>query len=206
MADHVGRWAVGSSYGPVLTQTDLYLLEHVELELHPILAGTDGGFQLIFNIGTGQTGGYNAESRDRDLPFTAKDEPATLPRVDQLIIITELSPWCTVVRNPQGVTLHDVCTSLWHDYTENTVTDKELETLPARIQDQIKRYASSASNAPWTGGYFSPAPAAPTRLKRADWLRERQFFEKLSRRDNYAKQRLGYHAANIFVLTLNQYY
>ena len=39
----------------------------------------------------------------------------------------------------------------------------------------------------------------------ADWLRDWQWFEKLSRNPAYARQRLGYSASNIFVLTLGQY-
>lgn len=64
----------------------------------------------------GQTVGYNHESRDRDLPFTAKDEPATLPRVAEVIIITEITPWCTIVKNPGGVTMNDICTSIWKEW------------------------------------------------------------------------------------------
>lgn len=63
----------------------------------------------------GSTGGFNAEARDRDIPFTAKDEPATLPRVTELIIITELSPWCTIIRNERGVTMSDVCSTIWKE-------------------------------------------------------------------------------------------
>ncbi|PCH38568.1 hypothetical protein WOLCODRAFT_136339 [Wolfiporia cocos MD-104 SS10] len=200
----MGKWAVGSSYIPVLTQTDLYLLNDVEPEIHPILAGTDGGFQLLFNLSTGQTGGYNGGSRDHDLPFNAKDEPATCPRIDTMIIITEISPWCTIVKNPAGVTLNDVCMTLWREYSDNSVTDKELETLPARIQDQVKRFASGQAAAGWSS-YYTPAPATPPRVRRADWLRDRQWFEKLSRNPAYARQRLGYAASNIFVLTLGQY-
>lgn len=65
--------------------------------------------------GSGQTGGYNHEARDRDIPFTAKEEPATMPRIEELIIITEFSPWCTIVKNPLGVTLGDVCTTLFKE-------------------------------------------------------------------------------------------
>jgi len=63
----------------------------------------------------GQTGGFNPDQRDRDLPFTAKDEPATLPRVSELVIITEISPWCTIVRNERGVTMSDLCTAIWKE-------------------------------------------------------------------------------------------
>ena len=39
-----------------------------------------------------------------------------MPRVEELIIITELSPWCTIIKNPQGVTLGDVCQTLFKEY------------------------------------------------------------------------------------------
>jgi hypothetical protein len=124
-----------------LTQTDLYLLG-TELTLHPILAGTEAKFHLVFNVQTGsflfsshssahqrltiktlggggdhlgQTGGYNADNRDRDLPFSQKDEPATLPRVQQMYIISDLSPWCTTVKNDKGVTLGDICQQIWKE-------------------------------------------------------------------------------------------
>ncbi|KZT11142.1 uncharacterized protein LAESUDRAFT_734090 [Laetiporus sulphureus 93-53] len=201
----VGKWAVGNSYGPILTQTDLYLLENVSLELHPILTGEASSFQLIFNLSTGQISGYNGDASNNDLPFDAKDQPATLPRVDTLIIITEISPWCTIVKNPAGVTLSDVCTTLWREYTDNAITDKELEALPGRIQEQIKRIATGSSGNGWNS-FYSPAPTGTSRPKRSDWLRERIFFERLSRKDQYAKQRLGFSAPNIFVLSLSQYY
>ncbi|KAL7282914.1 hypothetical protein ACG7TL_002331 [Trametes sanguinea] len=145
-------------YGPVLSQTDLYLLG-AELELNPILKNESGSFQLIFNIST--------ESRDRDIPFTQKDEPATLPRVEELIIITDCSPWCTIVKNPQGVTLGDIVTTLFKEYSEKMVTDKEFESLPPRQQEQLRRYAASASTAGNWGQFYSPAPAPPTSYRRA---------------------------------------
>ncbi|KAH9857492.1 hypothetical protein C2E23DRAFT_865325 [Lenzites betulinus] len=201
--DTIGKWAAGSSYGPVLSQTDLYLL-NTELELHPILANESGSFQLIFNLSNGQTSGYNPDSRDRDLPFNQKDEPATLPRVEELIVITEVSPWCTTIRNPQGVTLGDVCTTLFKEYSEKIVTDKEFDSLPPRQQEQLRRYAASSTGAGnWQ--YYSPAPAPPSQYRRADWLREKVFFDRFMRKDHYAKSRLGYAAPNIFVLILSTY-
>ncbi|KAJ7700847.1 hypothetical protein B0H17DRAFT_924916 [Mycena rosella] len=202
MADSVGKWAAGAFYGPVLSQTDLYLL-NTDLELHPILANSHGSFHLVFNLITGQTGGFNPDARDRDLQFTAKDEPATLPRVSQLIIITEISPWCTIVKNERGVTMNDVCTAVWKDYTENFVTDPEFAALPPRLQEQVKRMAlhNTQSGQQWAGYYGTPS-VAPNRYKRVDWLRERTFFEGLRKSDAYAISRLGYKAPNIFVMDL----
>lgn len=118
----------------MLSQTDLYLLK-TELLLNPVFANAAGNFHLVFNIATGmsspprsecnpdiafvwragQTGGFNPQERERDLPFVAKDEPATLPRVSELVIITDISPWCTIVRNERGVTMSDVCTTIWKE-------------------------------------------------------------------------------------------
>ncbi|KAF7972982.1 hypothetical protein HWV62_10627 [Athelia sp. TMB] len=198
--DSVGRWASGMSYGPVLSQTDLYLLD-TELDLNPIIAhngATD--FHLIFNLSTGMTGGFNQEARDRDLPFTQKDEPATLPRVSTLILITELSPWCTVVTNENGVTMSDVCTTLWKDYTDNSVTESEFAALPPRLQEQVKRAAAAHNQSSWNQ-YYTPAQM-PNRFRRVDWLREKVFFDGLRKRDEYSIQRLGYKAPNIFVVQL----
>ena len=98
------------------------------------------------------------------------------------------------------------------------VTDKEFESLPPRIQDQVRRHAAAAlNNGAWTG-YFTPAQA-PNRYRRvgkyhiqfceltwsywhADWLRDKVYFEKLLKRDSYAKSRLGFTAPNIFVMVL----
>ncbi|OBZ75545.1 hypothetical protein A0H81_04862 [Grifola frondosa] len=185
-ADTVGsKWAAGNSYGPVLSQTDLYLLG-TELELNPILSSSNDAFQLIFNIATGQTVGFNHESRGTDVPFTAKDEPATLPRVEELIIITEQSPWCTIVKNPSGVTLNDVCGTLWREYTDKMVTDKEFDALPPRLQEQVRRQASSQQGGGGWQAYYSPA-SIPTQFKRVDWLRDKTYFDKMHRKDHYSK-------------------
>ena len=75
------------------------------------------GFNILqtFCGDIGSTSGFNPEARDRDIPFTAKDEPATLPRVQELVVICESSPWCTIVKNERGVTLGDVCTTIWKE-------------------------------------------------------------------------------------------
>jgi hypothetical protein len=122
----------------VLSQTDLYLL-NPELDINPILSATSSAFQLQFNLSTGLTTGFNAEARDRDLPFTAKDEPATLPRVSELIVVTELSPWCTIIKNPQGVTLNDVCQAIWKEYvTLFGLVDGRADILRSQIHRKLR--------------------------------------------------------------------
>ncbi|KAI6151222.1 hypothetical protein BKA82DRAFT_1004060 [Pisolithus tinctorius] len=196
----VSKWAAGTSYGPVLSQTDLYLL-NTDLQLNPILQGTNPGFHLLFNLVTGSTGGFNPEARDRDLLFTQKDEPATLPRVTQLIIITELSPWCTIIHNERGVTMSDVCTAIWKEYTENYVSEQEFNSLPPRLQEHVKRAAANNQQAAnWQMYYNTPTP--PSRYKRVDWLRDKIYFDYLTKKDTYSVSRLGFTAPNIFVMCL----
>jgi len=194
-----GRWAAGMSYGPVLSQTDLYLL-NTELQLHPILQGTGGAFHLMFNLVTGSTGGFNPNARDQDIPFTAKDEPATLPRVTDLIIVTQLSPWCTMVHNPRGVTMSDVCTTIWKEYTENYITEHEFNSLPGRLQEQVKRVSQNNQNTGAWGAYYGTP--APNRYKRVDRLRDKVFFDGMVKNDGYTISRLGFKAPNVYVMNL----
>ncbi|TFY77243.1 hypothetical protein EWM64_g6769 [Hericium alpestre] len=199
----IDRWAAGHSYGPVLSQTDLYML-NTDLELHPILTRGAPGFSLVFDLCTGSTGGFNEQFADRDLPFTAKDEPATLPRVQEIIIITEHSPWCTTIRNENGVTLGDVCDRMYKDYTENLITEAEIASCSGRVQENIKRAAQINVQSAWPAQpqFYSPAPPTPGRYRRVDWLRDRHFFESVTKDDGYAVSRLGFRAPNIFVMKL----
>jgi len=198
----VGKWTPGASYGPVLSQTDLYLL-NTELELNPIL-DNKGPNQLQFHLVTGFATSISRPP-DADGSILGKDEPATLPRVSRLVVISRLSPWCTIITRETGVTIADVCSSIYKDYTEHDVTEAEFNKLNPRSQDQLRRSAASNIQAsqpqtqPW--GYYTPA-AQPERLRRVDWLRERVYFEGLSRDDNYARQRLGYRASNVFIMDL----
>ena len=101
--------------GPVLSQTDLYLLSPLQIQIHPIFTNSQKSFHLNFNVITGQTCGFNADDPHQDLPFVQRDESAVLPRMQELYVITKYAPWCTHVRNTRGVTLGDVCAALWRE-------------------------------------------------------------------------------------------
>ena len=49
-------------------------------------------------------------------------------------------------------------------YAEKMVTEKEFDSLPPRLQEQVRRYASSAAGSGWQQ-YYSP-PVAPTQFRR----------------------------------------
>jgi len=197
------KWTPGASYGPVLSQTDLYLL-NTELELNPILEGKVPDHQLQFHLVTGFATSLS-RATEADGSIMGKDEPATLPRVSRLVVISRVSPWCTIITRETGVTIADVCSSIYKDYTEHDITEAEFSKLNPRSQDQLRRSAATnhqTSQPPTQAwGYYTPA-AQPERLRRVDWLRERVYFEGLSRDDNYARQRLGYRAPNVFIMDL----
>ena len=51
-----------------------------------------------------------------------------MPRIEEMIIITEYSPWCTIIKNPQGVTLGDICTTVFKECVP-TVMRSRLSVL-----------------------------------------------------------------------------
>jgi len=201
MTSDIGRWQPGGAYGPVLTQTDLYLLK-VPLELHPLLSHKHR-LTLGFDFTTGNS--YLADGDGGQQVFSCKEEPATVPRVTEIIIVTERSPWCTIVHagDPAvGITLDDVFSALYRDYTETMVTDEEFGKLPNRAQENMKRMASLNAAQGTRTMFYQPA-VAPTQFRRSEWLREYTWFECLETDKKYLMERLGYNAPNQFKLVLN---
>ena len=125
------------------------------------------------------------------------------------------------MKNDEGVTIGNVCSTIYKQcvsilfliilltilhvsYTDHHITEAEFNTLNNRMQEQIKRTASAnlqqlqPQQASW--GYYPVA--APDRLRRVDWLRERVYFEGLVKDDSYARSRLGFKAPDVFVMEL----
>lgn len=205
MADR--KWGKGSSYGPVLTQTELYLLEDTELHIHPILAQKFDAFQLEFNLQTGQTLGFSVKDRNTALEFIKKDEAATLPRLTQLAIISRHSPWVTYVQNNDGVTLANICERLWLEYSRTPLTEQEFKMLSVREKERVKRMALLRENNGQYGSTRSALNEIPVeRCRRIDWLGGKTLFDGLEKDDKFVKSRLGFAAPNILVLSLTNGY
>lgn len=68
-----------------------------------------------------------------------KDEPATLPRVSELVILSRDSPWTTTIRNERGVSVGDVWTGIFKDYYEHNLADHEYNSLTARASEILRR-------------------------------------------------------------------
>lgn len=171
----------------------------------------------LIGFTTGNNRGPNGEP-----VIPGKDEPATLPRVKQLIIISRYSPWCTIVKNDEGVTIGNVCSTIYkqyvsvlsfdcfffksmlYSYSDNHITEPEFNILNARMQEQIKRTAAANLQhlQPQQAGWGYYPVATPDRLRRVDWLRERVYFEGLVKDDSYAGSRLGFKAPDVFIMEL----
>jgi len=106
-------------------------------------------------------------------------------------------------------------------YTSNYVTDAEMASLSSRGQDQVKRAAQAHQGPTYT---YGAAAVAPIRYRRVgecitymhvrvmrlndylvDWLKDRIFLEGMRKDDRYVQDRLGFQAANIFVMSLTNY-
>lgn len=68
-----------------------------------------------------------------------KDEPATLPRVSELVVLSRDSPWTTTIRNEKGVTVGDVWIGIFKDYYEHNLADHEYNSLAARASEILRR-------------------------------------------------------------------
>jgi len=209
----VPKFAVGAAYGPVLTATELYLLQAAQgcksLELNPILQHSLKSFHLVFNLSNGATGGYDNAHSDKDLPFLVQDEPATIPRVDTVHIISKISPWVTTVKASQskrGVTLGDIVDATWATYGDHNITEAEWKSLPVREQERVRRanmtnQMNANPAAGWNPAYFSPPAANAKNFRRADWLKDKIFFDGLEQDDDYSAKRLGFKAPNVFIMS-----
>ncbi|KIJ57247.1 hypothetical protein M422DRAFT_773892 [Sphaerobolus stellatus SS14] len=186
------KW-IEEQFAPVLTKDELHAL-WPDLELNPVLSeGTDLG--LVFNFITGEAS--MTDNQGRPGPLSQRYEPATLPQVDELIIMSKNSPWCTVVSNPHGVTVDDVFQSLYECYVE-IMTEDEMAGLSPRNQDQMMRTRGLNMQTEYASGVTFRHGEHP----RYDHLRNFVFFHHLLKDNSYVQQRLHYTAPNIFVMRL----
>ncbi|KAG8798139.1 hypothetical protein FRB91_006970 [Serendipita sp. 411] len=114
MADtKVDKWLEGTTYGPVMKQTDLYLLG-AALTINPILSGDHPDVKISFNVASGEIAATNPKT-DEELEWAPfQEQPAVLPRCTTLYILCKQTPWCIHVENRTGVTVK-VRTDLgWH--------------------------------------------------------------------------------------------
>jgi len=201
------KWLDGAAYGPVLSQTDIYLLG-ATLIVNPLLLQlSNSSHHIQFNIQTGVSS-LIATSNPGDLQeVTAEhyEQPAVLPRCTVIHVITRHSPWCLTVENEQGVTVRDLLSRLFTFYDE-LITEPEWSSLSAHHQHLIKRAQGVGMAALHSPGGFQYMAQNPSMIRahRRDWLLEKAFLEELHVDDEYANNRLGFKAPNVLVMELTR--
>lgn len=210
MTEKVGKWLDGAAYGPVLKQTDLYLLG-ATMSVNPVLTEEHPDVKINFNIATGDISANNPKNEEEEVswePF--QDQPAVLPRCTTIYILCRQSPWCVPVENRTGVTVKDVFSALYQFHSNEFITEDEWSALPLKTQDKIKRLAkqdpSIGGNAPGTPqwSYYHTPNQTAVRYARKAWLQARVNLEELKVDDDYCEQRLGFRGPNVLVMTLQE--
>ncbi|KZV94503.1 hypothetical protein EXIGLDRAFT_515301 [Exidia glandulosa HHB12029] len=155
-----------AEFTAVLSPSELYNFEGVQPEIHPLLALKDEKLMLRYDMETGDTKVFVANSHEEADFGKYAARPATLPRLSEILLITRSSPWVTTVRNPSGVTLADIFVQLWKDYSNVDVTKDEFDQLGLRQQDQLQRRIARSNSPrgmgmPGTTAGYGPLPLAP---------------------------------------------
>ncbi|KIJ31806.1 hypothetical protein M422DRAFT_36080 [Sphaerobolus stellatus SS14] len=183
------KWASGQNYGPVLTRTDLLLLEP-ELEIHPLLAGF-ARENFVFNIVSGQSEMVDLATGEQ-LPFPQRRQFATIPRVEELVIVSRSTPWVTIIKNAGGVLVENVIAELYQCYNV-PLTAEEDSAIQDRIKQQMRRQRARAHD-------MDPRIPEDGPFARRDLFRGQFQFDYLEVEGTYTKQRLGFVMPNVFVL------
>lgn len=65
--------------------------------------------------------GFATNNATGDNSVVGKEEPATLPRVSQIVLVSRYSPWCTIVKKETGVTIGDICSAIFKEYVPHVL-------------------------------------------------------------------------------------
>ncbi|GJJ11793.1 hypothetical protein Clacol_006031 [Clathrus columnatus] len=172
------RWTPGPSYGPVLSPFQLSLLG-IPLEVNPLLKPSTE--QSLVHLEYNVLFPTNFAHRSDDPPGISwsrgRNEPATLPRVSEMRLISKKYPWVIDIqasKPDEGVTCIEVVQAIHRDAGLN-VKAKVYNALPNRskalVSKQYNHNRSTSRHAP--GGAFDSG------LKRGDFMLEFIMFNGL---------------------------
>ncbi|QRV86485.1 hypothetical protein RhiJN_14503 [Ceratobasidium sp. AG-Ba] len=158
------RWSTATArhFLPVLTPGEIQA-SHLTLHLNPALT------TIHWDIRHPPTAVWSVVPGRKTRIWSGHDEPATVPLVPTLRIMSPYFPWVITARNPNGVTCGDVLSAI-HASARQLVWRGEFEQL--RTVDKNRLAAGYHANRPANGDLMSAdAPfEAGSWLVRADWL------------------------------------
>ncbi|EJU05864.1 hypothetical protein DACRYDRAFT_20211 [Dacryopinax primogenitus] len=198
---YIDPWSPGTDHGPILEPVELFALgENVKVRLNPCLTGEDKKkHDFVYDVSDGR-----AMSQEETIAVQKYyDEPATLPRLFQVVIYTRLAPWVTIVRasaHDRGVTVGDCCESLRACYAK-AITQDEWDALPPRVAASVQR---SLSGSMQYGYGVTHASNGSLNVKRFNWLMQRTVCSFMTVDGKYAEKRFGYSAPNVFLMDFTE--
>ncbi|KAH7102685.1 hypothetical protein BKA62DRAFT_97973 [Auriculariales sp. MPI-PUGE-AT-0066] len=205
----IGMWLAGENYGPALPPLHLYQLK-APLKIHPCLTALGKGPSLMFNLRTGECAAM-AEDRQLVELHGIRREPATHPRVQQLYLIMDRSPWFTLCENEEGVTIGDIINAVARDYRKFITTDEWARLTPVQ-QERIRRSALSGEYArqeQHLQQYHRETQPPQNALvldnrpyRRSLWLMESYFVEHWEQNEKLAQARLGFSSPDVLVMIM----
>ncbi|CEL52139.1 hypothetical protein RSOLAG1IB_00677 [Rhizoctonia solani AG-1 IB] len=158
------RWTTATArhFLPVLTPAEIQA-SHLTLTLNPALA------TIHWDIRHPPNAVWSVIPGRRTVLWTGHNEPATVPLVPSLRIISPYFPWIVSARNPAGVTCGDILSAI-HSSALQLVWRGEFDKL--RSEDKSRLAAGYHANRPAKGApKTSDSPFdAGSWLVRADWL------------------------------------
>jgi len=204
MADervYIDPWSPGTDHGPVLEPVELFALgENVKVKINACLTGEDKKkHDFVYDVAEGRI-----VSQEETIAVQKYwDEPATLPRLTQVVIYTKAAPWVTLVRasmHDRGVTVGDCCDAMKQCYAK-AITQDEWEALPPRVVASVQR---SLTGSMQYGYGVTHGPNGVVNIKRFNWLMQRTVCSFMTVDDKYAEKRFGYRAPNLFLMEFSE--
>ncbi|GAB1517357.1 hypothetical protein RhiTH_000403 [Rhizoctonia solani] len=158
------RWTTATArhFLPVLTPAEIQT-SHLTLTLNPAFT------TIHWDIRHPPNAVWSVIPGRRSVLWTGHNEPATVPLVPSLRIISPYFPWVINARNPAGVTCGDILSAI-HTSALQLVWRGEFDKL--RPEDKTRLAAGYHANRPANGApktADSPFDAGSW-LVRADWL------------------------------------
>ncbi|KAF8610405.1 hypothetical protein BDV93DRAFT_15188 [Ceratobasidium sp. AG-I] len=158
------RWSAATArhFLPVLTPAEIQA-SHLTLSLNPALT------TIYWDVRHPPNAVWSVIPGRKTTVWTGHHEPATVPLVPSLRIISPYFPWVVSARNPAGVTCGDVLSAI-HSSARQLVWRGEFESLRATDKDRLasgyyanrpSKGAPRSADSPFDSGSW---------LVRADWL------------------------------------
>jgi hypothetical protein len=178
--------------GPVLSARNLRAL-HVKLEVNPILcppqARADGPY-LQWNMLFKDNYIHLSSDDDPRASWGNRDEPATIPRTDFLIIVSPFFPWTHTINNRgRAITTGKLLSEL-SKFLNTFTTSEEYDHAPEHLQREV--YGAWELNR--SRGQDVPGGALARQMLKLDFLVNNTMFEGITTDEHFVAERLGFSA------------